>query len=161
MRTCEQRGFGYLTLLFALAFGGVLLAALGQHWQVALQRERESELLFRAGEIRRALESYHAVGVDGAARWPSSLQDLLEDRRQGTARFHLRRLYADPFTGRADWLLQRDADGGIVALRSRSRRPALRRDALPVEVQRPPDDATSAVARDVAVGDWLFAATPH
>lgn len=147
MRTgSRQRGFTYLLLLFVLAGLGAGLATLGPRWQTCAQRERETELLFRAGEIRRAIESYAAASPDGAL--PRSLDLLLEDRRSDPPRHHLRRLYADPFTGRSDWLLLRQADGGIHGLASRSRLPALRRTPLPVTLDHP--------STPVRVGDWRF-----
>jgi type II secretory pathway pseudopilin PulG len=150
MPTGRQRGFTYLLLLFVLALLGAGLATLGQRWQTLAQRERETELLFRAGEIRRAIEGYVAASPDGAL--PRSLEQLLEDQRSDPPRHHLRRLYADPFTTQADWLLLRQPDGGIQGLRSRSRVPALRRAQLPVSL----DNASTPVR----VGDWRFVIEP-
>jgi len=146
MRTGKERGFTYLLLIFVLALLGATLATLGQRWQTQAQRERETELLFRASEIRTALQSYAMASPDGAL--PRSLEQLLEDRRTDPPRYHLRRLYADPFTGRPDWLLLRQADGGIQGLRSRSRLPAMRRALLPVVLENP--------STPMRVGDWRF-----
>ena len=145
-----QRGFTSLLLLFLLALAGAALATLGQRWSTLAQRERETELLFRAGEIRHAIESYVAASPAGAL--PRSLDPLLEDRRSDPPRHHLRRLYLDPFTGRTDWLLLRQPDGGIQGLASRSRLPALRRDRLPVTLDHPDTP--------VRVGDWRFVIEP-
>lgn len=149
MRTGERprRGFTYLWLLFALVLGGVVLAAVGQAWQTRAQREREAELLWRGLQIRDALQRY--AGEGGA--WPRALSDLLEDHRHAKPRHWLRRLYADPFTGQADWLLLRDATGGVFGVASRSRQPALRLHGLPEGVE--PPDSTSP-----SVGDWKFVA---
>jgi type II secretory pathway pseudopilin PulG len=96
-----SRGFTYLGVLLLVALVGALLAGLGQRATQAAQRERERELLFRGEQLRTAIESYREA-VQPAA-WPQSLQDLLVDRRSGVPRHHLRRLYTDPFTRRADW----------------------------------------------------------
>lgn len=156
------RGFTYLLLLFGLAIAGVALAALGTQWQVVAQRERETELLFRAIQIRDALQRFHDQTPDGQARLPRTLDELLSDARWPVPRHHLRRLYADPFTRAADWQLLREAGGGIVGLHSRSAQPALRQQALPAGVQlvqanteharASPDD--SASARPIQVRDW-------
>lgn len=119
MRTGE-RGFTYLWLLFVVAIGGAALAAAGTAWKTQAQRERERELLFRGGEIARAIAAYHAASTEGAAQWPAGLDELLEDRRGGVVRRHLRRLYADPFTGKPDWLLVVGEHARILAVRSRS-----------------------------------------
>lgn len=100
-----QPGFTYLGMLFFVAITSAALAALGQQWSTAAQRERERELEFRGGEIARAIESYLAAGPSQPPAYPRSLDDLLRDGRGIKPRHHLRRLYADPFTGRADWVL--------------------------------------------------------
>jgi hypothetical protein len=109
----------------------VALAAVVENLGVGLQREREAELLWRGGEIARALNRYHAVPVNGASRYPAMLEELVEDRRLADPRYHLRRLYLDPYSGRADWALLRDEQGGIVGVHSRSTAPALARVGVP------------------------------
>lgn len=103
-----QRGYSYLAVLFLVALTAAGLAALGQAWSTAAQRERERELAFRGQEIADAIASYQRAGGVEPAPYPASLQDLLEDRRGPQVRRHLRRLYADPFTGEADWVLVPD-----------------------------------------------------
>lgn len=144
-----ERGFSYLLLLFVLAAMGAGLAAVGQHWTVAQQREQETELLFRGQAFSRALAAYRDSTPAGQSAAPAALEELLEDTRQALPQHHLRRLYTDPFTGQADWVLQRDAGGRIVALHSRSTRAALRR--LPPAALR-----EKAQDRPQTVGDWLF-----
>src|SRR5262249_18397110 len=56
----------------------------------------------------------------GVKRYPAALEDLLADKRfPGTER-HLRRIYADPFTGKADWVLMQAPGGGIMGVHSKS-----------------------------------------
>ncbi len=104
-RPASNRGFTYLWLLFVVALGGVALASLGQRQQTVQQREREAELRFRGEAIAKAISSYMRHSPEGANSLPQRLEDLLEDRRSGAVQRHLRRLYTDPFTGRADWQL--------------------------------------------------------
>ena len=130
-RRRAPQGFTYGLLLFSVALMGAALAGLGTQWQVAAQREREAELLFRGLQIRDALQRFHALTPAGARPLPLALDELLADDRGLEPRFHLRRLYADPFSGQADWALLRLADGGIVGVHSRSQRTALRQHDLP------------------------------
>lgn len=123
-RAAKERGFTYLMLLLALAIGAAGLAALGTQWRTTVQRDRELELLFRGGEIAAAIARYRAA-VANQPEWPRSVEDLLEDRRGGQVRRHLRRYYTDPFTGKTDWVLTRTEDGGFRGVRSRSEAPAL------------------------------------
>lgn len=142
-----QHGYSYLAVLFLVAVTSAGLAALGQAWSTAAQRERERELQFRGQAIANAITSYRKAGAGGMAQLPRSLDDLVEDRRGPVVRHHLRQAYVDPFTGEADWeLIPQDADPTrFTAVRSRSVRPLLRAAA--------PDGTPLQVARD-----WVFAA---
>ena len=123
----RQRGFTYLFVLFFVAITAAAMAALGQSWQNAAQRDRERELEFRGGEYARAIQAYRSA-TPGVTQNPQNLDDLLEDRRTPVARHHLRQVYADPFTGQADWELVLDpADKTrFIGVRSRSDRELLR-----------------------------------
>lgn len=151
-----RRGFTWLLLLFGIAIAGAGLATLGTQWQQVAQQEREAELLFRGGQLRDALQRFHTQTPTGQPALPRTLDELLLDRRWPEPRQHLRRLWADPFTGTADWVLLRGADGGIVGLHSRATRPLLRRTGLPAGVA----DATAGLERAPLARDWVFAIQP-
>lgn len=142
-----MRGFTYLGLLFFVAISAAALAALGQAWSTATQREQERELEFRGREIARAIASYLKATPAQPPQYPQSLDDLLEDRRGPRPLHHLRRAYVDPFTGKPDWVLMPEpgAPTQFSALHSRSERPLLRRLG--------PDDEGASLARD-----WVFRA---
>ena len=125
-RPCAPgRGFTYLWLLFAIALAGAAAASLGERANVAAQRDKEAELVFRGEAIARAIAAYSAAASGSSKSYPQSLSDLVEDRRGAAIRRHLRRVYEDPFTGRADWELISGEDGeGIVGVHSRSQLPA-------------------------------------
>lgn len=133
----RDRGFTYLWLLFVLALGGVALAALGESELTRQQREREAELRFRGEAIANAIGRYAETTPAGHAPLPQRLDDLLADRRFPKPQRHLRQLYADPFTGKADWeavigeaavaveggtAASRPVASGIVGVRSSSAR---------------------------------------
>jgi type II secretory pathway pseudopilin PulG len=109
-RARRQRGAGYLVVLFALAAMGLTLAGAGQVWATAAQREREAQLLFVGHQFRLALASYRDATPVGQPDAPLTLQELVEDRRFPVPRRHLRRLWRDPFTNRADWALVKVGD---------------------------------------------------
>ena len=106
-RRSRGRGFTYLWLLFAIAAAGAVAAAIGERASVVGQREKEAELAFRGRAIERGIESYWAAH----AELPRTLEELVEERRGGTLRRHLRRVWTDPFTGRRDWTLVMADDG--------------------------------------------------
>lgn len=122
-----MRGVTYWVLLFVLAALGAGLAALGESTIRSADRQREVELRFRGEQYARALQAYAAAAPAGAPRFPQELDDLLADTRHEPPRHHLRRRYADPFTGRADWEPLRDAAGRVVGVRSGADRPMAHR----------------------------------
>jgi type II secretory pathway pseudopilin PulG len=116
----HQRGFSYVGLLIAVALLGVGLASAGELWRTAAKREREQELLFAGREFRNAIASYYSANGAGPPRYPRSFEELLEDRRGAVQRRHLRRIYADPMTRKANWRLIEAPGGGFAGVYSTS-----------------------------------------
>jgi len=111
-------------MLLAVAAIGVGLAATGLVWSHASQREKERELLFVGDQIRQAIERFYERSP-GVKRYPKSLDELVSDARFPSPERHLRRIYADPMTGKADWVLMDAPAGGIMGVHSKS-------DATPI-----------------------------
>jgi len=121
MAAGAHRGFTLLAVLFIVAATGIGLAAASEVWSTAAQRERETELFFVGREFREAIRKYHESGN----QYPDSLESLLQDPRSQRIRRYLRRVYADPITGKAEWgLLVRN--GRIVGVHSLSERAPLK-----------------------------------
>ncbi len=134
----RHRGFTYLLLLFAMAMGGVGLAALGEQARHRALREQEDELAFRGTEIARAIASYVAAGPVGSRTLPRTVDDLLEDRRSGRVVRHLRQLRDDPLGAGWVWLAPNEGGCarprppgvrglGLAGVRSASQRPLIKR----------------------------------
>lgn len=119
-RPARQRGFGWLLVLAVVAVTSSAGAAVAQRWSDQIAREKERQLL-RVGDLyARALAEYHADSPGSDKRYPPTLEQLVLDTRFVGTRRHLRQLYPDPLTGRADWVLLRDSRGDIIGVRSRS-----------------------------------------
>jgi hypothetical protein len=129
MRTGD-RGFTYLWLIFAIAIGSAAAGLAAQRWSTVIQRDQEREMIFRGHQIARAIESYRRHTPGEVPAWPMTFEQLLSDRRGPVTRHHLRRLYADPFTGRADWQRIEGEGGILMGVRSRSNRVALVTEGL-------------------------------
>lgn len=115
----RQQGFTYLGLLMFVIVSGIALASTGQVWHAEAQREKERELLFIGEQFRKAIGSYYENTLGGAKHYPFTLQELLEDKRFVNIRHHLRRIYRDPITGKAEWGLVRE-EGRITGVYSLS-----------------------------------------
>lgn len=142
----KQRGFAYLWTLMLIAFMGVGLTIAASVYTTATKRDKERELLFIGHEFRNALQSYYLAG--GARnQYPLTLEELLKDPRFPGTRRHLRRLYKDPITGKAEWDLVR-IQGRIVGVR-------------PLSPQRPIkqgnfNDDDVGLARKAHYSEWVF-----
>lgn len=146
----DQRGFGYMMVLFALAAMGMLLAGAGQVWQTLQQREREAELLFIGNQFRLALTSYQRASPPSAPQQPRTLEELLEDSRSVTVLRHLRKLYRDPMSGKPEWGLLKVGDR-IVGVHSLSTSGPLKTSFATNEA-----DFANATRYD----QWLFGPKP-
>lgn len=116
-------GFAWVVVLMALALVAAAGAIVTQRWSDRLARDKEQQLLRIGDAYAQALSAYWSASPGSQKHYPEALQQLVWDTRFVTTRRHLRQIYADPVTGQADWVLLRDARGGIVGVRSRSERP--------------------------------------
>jgi type II secretory pathway pseudopilin PulG len=146
-----ESGFTLLGVLFLVALIGLGLAALGAVWGTAAKREKEAQLLFVGDQYRRALDSYYRATPGADKRFPRDLRHLLLDPRFPNTVRHLRRLYADPMTGREEWGLVKRGEE-ITGLYSLSEQPPLKTGDFPKPYE--------AFAGSRSHRDWVFSALP-
>ena len=150
MRICDFKfnaGFSYIGLLLFIAITGIELSIAGQAWQYQVRSEKEQHLLFVGGQFRSAIHSYYESTPGIAKVYPLSLNDLLLDKRLPNVKRHLRQIYLDPMTGRADWGLIKEK-GRIVGLYSRSPLVPFKHKGFN------PEDAKFTAAKTYQ--DWVF-----
>jgi type II secretory pathway pseudopilin PulG len=111
-------GFTYLAVLLLIALMGLGMAAAGMVWHTQLQREKEQDLLFVGDQYRSAIQAYYNSTPGAGKQYPTSLNALLKDPRFPGTRRYLRRLYADPITGSAEWGLVLAPGNGIMGVYS-------------------------------------------
>ncbi|VAV82289.1 hypothetical protein MNBD_DELTA01-20 [hydrothermal vent metagenome] len=128
-----EQGFTYLSLLFIIVLMGLAASVTGQVWSTTAKREKEAELLFRGTEVMRAIGSYYQLSP-GAKSYPKSLKDLLKDSRYPGTKRYLRRIYEDPFTGKADWVVIEASGGGVMGIKSRSTKKTIKKANFPAEL---------------------------
>ena len=141
-----------MLLLMAIAVIGIAAASAVGLGAALARRDAERQLLAIGAEFETALNSYAGVpaGTTAAptARGPRNLEDLLKDSRQPGIRRHLRRIYADPLTGKEEWGLVRDSHGLIVGLYSMAEGRPLQRAGWPAE--------WAHFEEQEAYASWLF-----
>jgi hypothetical protein len=106
----------------------------------------------RAGrQFKAAIASYHESKLlAGRKEFPATLDDLLLDSRGPGVNRHLRKVFVDPMTGKAEWGLVRVA-GRIVGVHSLSDKRPIKQDGFDV------DEAGFRHKR--MVSEWVFSYT--
>jgi len=123
-------GFTYVVMLCSLVIFGLGLAALGQSWSMASQRMKENELIQIGNEVVWAIGDYYQHPPGTVKTFPTSLQDLVEDKRFVGTRRHLRKIYRDPFTLKTNWGLITNPQGGISGIYSINEASTLRQNGV-------------------------------
>jgi type II secretory pathway pseudopilin PulG len=130
------------------------MTAANRYWSTLIQRERETELLYRGSRIREAIRSYYENPPAGQRQqYPRTIEDLLKDPRYPQTRRHLRQVYPDPMVGSVGWILIRDATGRIKGVHSAHQGRPLKSGGFPREYQ--------SFETAVAYTDWKFVFVPR
>jgi type II secretory pathway pseudopilin PulG len=143
------RGFSFLWLLIVVALIGVGLGTAVQIESVAIQRDKERELLVIGRQFRNAIARYYETRLEGHSReYPASLDDLLKDPRQPGLTRHLRKIFVDPITAKPEWGLVW-VKGRVAGIHSLS-------DAVPIK-QAGFEAEDMAFVGKQKLSDWVFA----
>lgn len=153
--TRGQGGFTFLVVLAIIAIMGVGLMAVNEVWATAKQREKEQELLFIGHQFREAIRQYSQSNPAGmqVQTYPKALEELLLDPRYPNVRRYLRKMYADPMTGKEEWGVLKHPGGGIYGVYSLSEEAPIKRDNFDLE-----DGAFKDASRYSA---WAFSYKPQ
>src|SRR6201991_2336031 len=150
-RRATQGGYTYLALLILLAIISIAAAASAELGAIYQRRMAEKELLAVGAEYQRALQSYSSATPIGQPTQPRKLEELLRDPRYPNVVRHLRKVYEDPMTGKADWVLVMSPDGQtIVGIHSASH-------GHPIQIAHFPA-AFQGFANKKSYTDWIFVA---
>jgi type II secretory pathway pseudopilin PulG len=122
IRRGRQAGFTYLGLIIFVTIIGLVGAATLKIGALLQRAAAEEELLDIGAAFSAALDSYAAATPQGASPYPPSLKELLKDPRVPGVRRHLRKIFVDPLTGKAEWGVVYLGGGttGVVAVHSLS-----------------------------------------
>jgi type II secretory pathway pseudopilin PulG len=148
----REQGFTLAAALIAVALLGAGMAAYGEIASHAAQREKERELLFVGNQFRQAIGTYYERTPGAVKKFPQKLEELLKDARYPTPQRHLRRIYPDPMTGKAEWGVIQAPGGGIMGVYSLSQARPVKSGNFAFR------DASLAGAARYA--DWQFSYVP-
>ncbi|MBV6323973.1 type II secretion system GspH family protein [Duganella violaceipulchra] len=124
-------GWTYLCLLMVVAMIGLGLTAVVEMDATMTRREKEAELLAIGHQFREAIRRYRQVpGMEQA--YPAALENLLTDNRTSPPTRHLRKIFVDPMTVKAEWGLV-IANGGIVGVHSLSQMTPIKQDGFDID----------------------------
>ncbi len=147
-----QGGFTYLLALFAVGAAALVAVRAVSMVETYEQREMETELLYIGQQFRQSIASYYQATPGTVKRYPATLDDLLLDRRFVGVKRHLRRIYVDPLTRKAEWGLVRDTDGSIMGVHSLSESQPIKQGGF--------READAALAWAQSYRGWQFVYRP-
>jgi type II secretory pathway pseudopilin PulG len=110
----RQAGFTYLGLIIFVFIVGLVGAATLKIGALLQRAHMEQELLEIGYQFSAALKSYADATPRGQRPQPMTLQELLRDPRFPNPRRHLRKIFVDPVSGKAEWGLVRAGEGGPI-----------------------------------------------
>ena len=152
-RIMNGKGFTYLSVLLLVFVAGTALTTASHSWRTIMQRERETELLFRGDRINRAIASYCNAGGAKQIRFPSRFEDLLKDPRFPAVKRHIRRIYKDPMTANGTWGLILGPGNSIKGVYSKSKKTPLKTGNFP--------DKYKDFEKATTYSDWKFVFVPE
>jgi type II secretory pathway pseudopilin PulG len=151
-RAAFVSGFAYIWLLFVVAFMGLGLSVGAELNATSQQRDKERELLSLGRQFRQAIARYYETQPSPNAasqrQYPTSLEDLLQDSRSLAVKRHLRKIFIDPMTGKAEWGVYRSG-GRVVGVYSLSDKEPIKQDGFE-------SDDTSFRGK-AKYSEWVFA----
>jgi type II secretory pathway pseudopilin PulG len=150
----REGGFTYLGLVILVTVIGLVGAATLKVDSLLRRAKAEEDLLETGAAFSEALRTYAEATPKGQPPQPPSLQELLKDPRFAGVRRHLRKIYIDPLTGKAEWGIVWANPGerrGVLAVYSLSK-------AKPLKVANF-DTRFSGFENKQHISDWKFVAT--
>lgn len=142
-------GFTYISLVIMLAIMALVCATTVKLGAVMQRSAAERELLNIGAQFSDALQSYAKATPPGQPTQPPSLKELLLDPRFPAVRRHLRKIFVDPMTGKAEWGISYVAGTtGVVAVYSLS-------TAKPVKIGNFPARFQGFEGKQ-RISDWKF-----
>lgn len=147
----RHSGFTLVGVLILVAIFSVVATATVTAGVTLQRRAAEEELIFVGMQYRNAFKSYYESAT-GAQRFPNRLEELLRDPRFPGVKRHLRKVYADPLSGKSDWGTIAAPGGGIMGIYSLA-------GGTPIKVALFPPEFADFEGK-ATYADWQFVYQP-
>ncbi|MBT9520769.1 MAG: type II secretion system protein [Dechloromonas sp.] len=152
-RSRQEGGFSYVGLLILVGVVGAMFAATVTTGALMQRRLAEEELLFIGTQFRNAFKTYYESTPPGGKPYPQQLSDLLLDPRTSLSRRHLRHIFPDPLTGKAEWGTVAAPGGGIIGVYSLSSEKPIKAGGF--------DPDFESCANKSKYSEWVFQSIPE
>jgi type II secretory pathway pseudopilin PulG len=147
--TRRPHGFTYVGLIVLVAIIALVGAAGLKFGAIMQRRAAELALLDIGAQFSAALRSYADATPPGQPTQPRSLKELLKDPRFPNTRRHLRKIFADPITGKEEWgIVYVSGNVGVAAVYSLS-------NAKPIKIGNF-DERFPNFDNKAHLSDWKF-----
>jgi type II secretory pathway pseudopilin PulG len=157
----SSAGFTYIAALVMVVIFGIMAAQGAQFWTTRMQRERESELIYKGTQIRDGMRRFYGMSVKPygnvvipgappvtgtpppdkippAAPRINELKDLLQPPTSAGKKHFIRPsdlLVKDPATGKSmDWSFFKDTGGRVTGVFLNSEGQPMKQDGFPSEL---------------------------
>lgn len=91
----REAGYNLVILMIAVTVMSIMVAAAIPLWRTAIRRDKEEELIFRGLQYAEGMRTFQRR----YGRLPVRLEELVETKPRC-----MRKLWADPITGKRDWV---------------------------------------------------------
>ncbi|WP_227470694.1 type II secretion system protein [Massilia sp. YMA4] len=143
------RGFTYVSVIILVAIIGLVAATTLRIGATMQRAQAERELLYIGEQFSDALKSYAGATPQGQPQQPPTLKELLRDPRFPGTRRHLRKIFIDPMTGKAEWgIIYMGDKVGVLGIYSLSTAAPIKVGNFPMRFQ--------AFEGKQKISDWVF-----
>jgi type II secretory pathway pseudopilin PulG len=130
-RPGSQAGITFVSVIFMVMIFSIMSTMAAKSWSGLMKREREEELMFRGGQIFKAISTWHRVKpgshpgtplreLKDLCKDPRSLQNIRYLRCDPEKKEPLSYMLLDPVTGKEFEVIKGGPGGGIVGVKSTS-----------------------------------------
>lgn len=128
----KSRGYTLVALLATLAVISVGLSVVGPLWSARQKQEREEDLLRIGLLYARAIAAYQTDAPGTSKDFPTSLNQLVLDKRFAGVTRYLRAIYPDPTAPLQPWGLLRNSSGQLIGVYSQSSGKPIRQSGVSI-----------------------------